>query len=97
MATLAFIVVAALGFALTKVFLGRSLRSGKTTQHRQALILAIGFGATILLSFFAPLVATGATEDLSNGIWLLGIIYPAGFAITTYLIARVLLRMGLFK
>ena len=93
MATLVFFMFATLGFASTAMFLGRSLRRGKLTQHRHALILAIGFGVTILISFFAPFIATGTTEDLSDNVWLLGIILPASFAIMTYLTSRVLLKI----
>jgi hypothetical protein len=94
MAILFFVGIATLGRASTSMILYKITHKRKISDHQHALILAIGFGATWLLSILAPFVVSGNDYHLNSDIILFGIALSVGVAIITYLIDQAIIKLG---
>jgi hypothetical protein len=88
-----FIFIAGAGILSTVLILRKNLDSGHLSHHRQAIILSLGFGATMALSFFASILATGVKVKLDQFIIILGTIHAAVWAILVYIFTRLLLNL----
>lgn len=89
MAILLFIVAGIAGFGLTIFTLRYAMRHSSLTHHGYALILAIGFGATWMVAFFAPFFAPGDMIQLKLSLILFFMGHSVIVAIMTYVTVRV--------
>ena len=88
-----FIIVASTGIITTVLTLRKNIDTGNLSDHRHAMILSLGLGATVALSFFAALLAPGANVNFNMIIFILGLIHAVVWVALTYVITRLLLNL----
>ncbi len=91
MATLLFIITCGVGLFLSATFYRKKKSQGDLSGHQHALILATGIGITVLISSYAPLLASakGASRELSIILLLLG------NSILAFLLVYIIVRTAL--
>lgn len=92
MAIFYFVIVGATGLFLTTITLKYAMQRSQLTHHHYALILALGFGLTWMVAFFAPFFALGVTFQLEPLLVLFFAGHSILVAIMTYVIVRVWFR-----
>ena len=91
--TTIFIIVAGVGILSTVLILKKNLDTGSLSHHRHAMILSLGFGATVGISFFASLLASGSNGEFNQFIIVFGTMLSVVWMILMYLISRLLLKL----
>jgi len=91
MATLLFFLAAISGLLGTSLIIRYLKDRDKLNNHLYSIILALGLGFTLMISFFIPLLAPGVSLQLDSSL----VLFDVGLSITTiimtYAIARLLL------
>lgn len=88
-----FIIVAGVGILSTVLILRKNLDTGDLSHHCHAMILSLGFGATVALSFFASLLIPGSYVRLDQFIIMFGALLAVVWVILMYLFTRLLLNL----
>jgi hypothetical protein len=89
MAAFYFVIVSATGLFLTTITLKYVMQRSSLTHHHYALVLALGFGLTWMVAFFAPFFAPEVTYSLEPLLVLFIVGHSILVTIMTYVIARV--------
>lgn len=93
MATLLFFIAAISGLLGTSLIIRYFKDRDKLNNHKCSVILALGLGLTMMISFFLPLLAPGVGVQIDSSLVLFGVGLSISTIIMTYAIARLLLRL----
>lgn len=91
--TIVFIIISSIGILSTVLILRHYLNIGGLSEHRHAIILSLGFGVTMTLSFYASLIAPGANVKFDQFIIILGMTIAIVWIISMYFMTRLLLKL----
>lgn len=91
--TIVFIIISSIGILSTVLILRHYLNIGGLSEYRNAIILSLGFGVTMTLSFYASLIAPGANVNLDLSLIIFGVVHAIIWMISLYVVTRLLLKL----